>query len=84
MFVGLKMTASHWVHLNTYLSLGVIVAMLAAAIVFSRRKERRLVAAGGRAATAGGVMAAPAGEVGAHEALEPVEALDAGDEPEID
>ena len=41
-FVGIKMTVSHWYHLNTYLSLGVICAMLAAAVVFSERKTRRL------------------------------------------
>jgi tellurite resistance protein TerC len=41
-FVGVKMTLSHWVHVNTYLSLGVIVAMLVLAIVFSERKARQL------------------------------------------
>jgi len=40
-FVGLKMTASHWVHMNTYLSLAVIVAIMAFAIVFSVRRNRR-------------------------------------------
>jgi tellurite resistance protein TerC len=39
-FVGLKMTVSHWFHLNTYVSLAVIVTMLAAAIVFSMRRNR--------------------------------------------
>ncbi len=39
-FVGLKMTASHWFHLNTYVSLAVIVTMLATAIVLSRRRTR--------------------------------------------
>ena len=39
-FVGLKMTFSHWFHLNTYLSLGIIVAMLVAAIVFSLRHNK--------------------------------------------
>jgi tellurite resistance protein TerC len=37
-FVGAKMTVSHWVHVNTYLSLGVILAMLVAAIVLSIRR----------------------------------------------
>ncbi len=39
-FVGLKMTFSHWYHLDTYLSLSIIVAMLVAAVVFSERKAR--------------------------------------------
>ena len=38
-FVGVKMTVSHWLHISTYLSLGIIVAMLAAAIVFSQRRR---------------------------------------------
>jgi tellurite resistance protein TerC len=37
-FVGLKMAVSHWYHLNTYLSLAIIVAMLAAAVWFSARR----------------------------------------------
>ena len=37
-FVGLKMTVSHWWHMNTFVSLGVILAILAAAIVFSLRR----------------------------------------------
>ena len=41
-FVGIKMAASHWYHLNTYISLGIILAMLVAAIVFSERKAREL------------------------------------------
>jgi tellurite resistance protein TerC len=40
-FVGLKMTLSHWLHINTYLSLAVIVAMLTAAVVFSELRTRR-------------------------------------------
>ncbi len=39
-FVGLKMTFSHWYHLDTYLSLAIIVAMLVTAVVFSERKAR--------------------------------------------
>ncbi len=39
-FVGIKMTVSHWFHMSTYLSLGIIVAMLVAAIVFSQRLAR--------------------------------------------
>lgn len=34
-FVGLKMTVSHWFHLDTYISLGVVVSMIVAAIVAS-------------------------------------------------
>ncbi len=41
-FVGLKMTVSHWYHMNTYLSLAVIVVMLAAAIVLSMRRSKLL------------------------------------------
>jgi hypothetical protein len=33
------MTVSHWFHISTYLSLGIIVTMLAAAIVFSQRRR---------------------------------------------
>jgi tellurite resistance protein TerC len=39
-FVGIKMTASHWYHMNTYVSLGIIVAMLAVAIVLSVRRNQ--------------------------------------------
>ena len=38
------MTVSHWFHLNTYLSLGIIVAMLVAAIVFSLRRNKQMAA----------------------------------------
>jgi hypothetical protein len=38
------MAVSHWWHLPTAASLGVIVAILAAAIVFSIRKTRRMQA----------------------------------------
>ena len=41
-FVGLKMTVSHWFHISTYLSLAIIVSMLVAAIVFSQRRQARL------------------------------------------
>lgn len=41
-FVGAKMAVSHWYHLNTYLSLGVIIIMLGGAIFFSLRRSRRL------------------------------------------
>ena len=34
------MTISHWYHLNTYLSLALIVAMLALAIILSLRLSR--------------------------------------------
>lgn len=38
-FVGLKMAISHWYHMNTYVSLAIIVTMLTAAIVFSLRRS---------------------------------------------
>ena len=41
-FVGIKMTISHWYHMNTYVSLAIIVVMLVAAIVFSVRKAKQL------------------------------------------
>jgi tellurite resistance protein TerC len=40
MFVGVKMTVSHWFHLNTYVSLAVILTVLAIAIVASRRRSK--------------------------------------------
>ena len=42
MFVGLKMTVSPWYHLNTYVSLAIIIAMLVGAMIFSERKAREL------------------------------------------
>ena len=44
-FVGVKMAVSHWIHLNTYVSLVIILGMLAAAIVFSVRRNRFTLAA---------------------------------------
>ncbi len=41
-FVGLKMAVSHWFHMNTYVSLAIIVAMLIAAIILSLRLAKRL------------------------------------------
>lgn len=46
-FVGIKMTISHWYHLNTYISLAIILTMLAAAIIFSERKSRSMGGGGG-------------------------------------
>ena len=40
-FVGLKMTLSHWVHVPTLASLAVIVFTLAAAVVLSLRRSAR-------------------------------------------
>jgi tellurite resistance protein TerC len=40
-FVGLKMSVSHWYHLPTVISLVVILVMLVAAIVFSLQKTKR-------------------------------------------
>ena len=45
-FVGAKMAASHWYHLDTYISLGVILVILVGAIVFSERRTRREVLVG--------------------------------------
>ena len=45
-FVGVKMTISHWIHVNTYLSLGIIIALLAAAVIFSIQRNNKLAAAG--------------------------------------
>ena len=39
-FVGAKMAVSHWYHLDTYVSLAIIVTMLVAAILFSRQRTR--------------------------------------------
>ena len=44
MFVGLKMVASPWYHLNTWVSLGIIVFMLAAAILLSEQRNRKQAA----------------------------------------
>jgi tellurite resistance protein TerC len=44
-FVGLKMTVSHWWHTPTAVSLGVIVLLLTIAVVASRVRERRVLAA---------------------------------------
>ena len=44
-FVGAKMTISHWYHMNTYVSLAVIFTMLAAAIIFSMQWAKRVEAA---------------------------------------
>lgn len=41
-FVGLKMTASRWYHMNTYVSLAVIVTMLATAVVLSVKRNRKM------------------------------------------
>ncbi len=39
-FVGIKMALSHWIHLNTYVSLVIILGVLVAAIIFSLRYNR--------------------------------------------
>ena len=41
-FVGIKMAISHWYHMNTYLSLTIIISILIAAIVFSLRRAKKL------------------------------------------
>jgi tellurite resistance protein TerC len=43
-FVGAKMVASNWYHLDTYVSLVIILAMLMAAILFSITRSRRIAA----------------------------------------
>lgn len=40
-FVGIKMTVSHWYHLDTYLSLGIILLIMVAAIIFSVQRTKR-------------------------------------------
>ena len=40
-FVGIKMTLSHWVHMNTYLSLAIIITMLTIAIVMSLQHNKK-------------------------------------------
>lgn len=42
-FVGIKMVLANWYHVDTYVSLGVIAAILVAAVVLSERKTRRLM-----------------------------------------
>jgi tellurite resistance protein TerC len=44
-FVGIKMSISHWYHINTYVSLAIILSMLVAAIVFSIRRAAQVEAA---------------------------------------
>ncbi len=43
-FVGLKMAASRWYHLNVWISLAIIAALLVAAVIFSEAKNRQLEA----------------------------------------
>ena len=47
-FVGLKMALSHWWHVPTVASLGVIIAILAVAISASVLRNRRAEACGDR------------------------------------
>jgi tellurite resistance protein TerC len=42
MFVGLKMIVAHWVHIDTYISLAVIIVLLAAGVYASLRRNKRL------------------------------------------
>jgi tellurite resistance protein TerC len=44
LFVGVKMALSHWFHMPTLVSLGVIFVILAAAIIFSVQRNRRIEA----------------------------------------
>jgi hypothetical protein len=39
------MSISHWYHINTYVSLAIILSMLVAAIVFSIRRAAQVEAA---------------------------------------
>lgn len=41
-FVGIKMAISHWYHMNTYLSLTIILSILITAIAFSLRRAKKL------------------------------------------
>jgi tellurite resistance protein TerC len=45
-FVGVKMAVAHWYHLNTYVSLFIILGMLTAAIILSVRYNRLAAASG--------------------------------------
>ncbi|GIU86618.1 MAG: tellurium resistance protein TerC [Acidimicrobiia bacterium] len=60
-FVGVKMSISHWYHFPTAVSLGVIVVLLTGAVVASRVRERRMAFAaqdvGGPGAEAAGTVA---------------------------
>jgi tellurite resistance protein TerC len=69
-FVGVKMAVSHWWHMPTSLSLGVILVILAAAVVFSLRKQRAEAA---RAAVA--PADSPAGEATPAEAAGPADTV---------
>ena len=44
-FIGVKMTISHWVHIGSFTSLGVVVALLGSSVIFSIVKTRKLEAA---------------------------------------
>jgi predicted tellurium resistance membrane protein TerC len=48
-FVGIKMTVSHWWHLPTLASLGVIIAIVVVAIVASIQKTKAVERAARRA-----------------------------------
>jgi tellurite resistance protein TerC len=63
-FVGVKMAVSHWWHMPTAASLGVIVLILTAAIVFSVRKTRRIEADAAAAAAAAAATPTPSVERG--------------------
>jgi tellurite resistance protein TerC len=41
-FVGGKMAISHWYHLNTYVSLAIILILLIGAVAFSEIRARRM------------------------------------------
>ena len=43
-FVGIKMSLSHWYHINTYVSLAIIITMLTAAVIFSIRRAKQIEA----------------------------------------
>ena len=44
-FIGVKMTISHWVHIGAFTSLAVVVALLGTSVIFSIVKTRKLEAA---------------------------------------
>jgi tellurite resistance protein TerC len=48
-FVGIKMAVVRWYHLDTYVSLGIILAMLVLAVLFSEIRTRRELGAGATA-----------------------------------
>jgi tellurite resistance protein TerC len=66
-FVGIKMTVSHWWHLPTLASLGVIIAIVVVAIVASIQKTKAVERAARRADSGADSAAETGAESGLHE-----------------